>query len=198
MFSQSFEGQTRSRPAINLSGAGGAAGAVASGSSASSSSSAFTPGDHNVANRARADRAHREHQRRLDRTARSIQAFYRSKRAAGQARDVARQEYDALAIGGSLDSKQLLHATRILAFILTPVTTHAKSPTSSSRAKCSKADLDRLGRWSRTVAIGKPRVALFQEFEDLAAISEEEVTRWSFILQRIARVMLAQAADNAR
>ncbi|KAK9898198.1 hypothetical protein P389DRAFT_30374 [Cystobasidium minutum MCA 4210] len=191
MFGQSFEGQTRSRPTINLSGsaAGGA-----STSSASSSAGPSTPGEHSIANRARLERAHREQQRKLDRNARTIQAFYRSRQSAGSARDATRREYDALAIGSTSDSRALLQATRLLAFIFTPVIQAKKA---SSRQKCSKADLDRLGRWSRTMAVGKPRVALFQQFDNLAGNSED-LQRYAFLLQRLARVMLAQAADNPR
>lgn len=193
MFGQSFEGQTRSRPTINLSGSAAAGGST---SSASSSAGPSTPGEHGIANRARQERAHRERQRKLDRTARTIQAFYRSRQSAGTARDAVRQEYDALAIGSSstTDSRTLLQATRLLAFIFSPVV-KARKP--ASRRKCSKADLDRLGRWSRTVAVGKPRVALFQLFEELAG-DQSDLQRYAFLLQRLARVMLAQAADNAR
>lgn len=191
MFSQSFEGQTRTRPTINLSGSA----AAASTSSASSSAGPSTPGEHSVANKARLERAHREQQRKLDRTARTIQAFYRSRRSAGSARDAIRQQYDSMSIGSSAcDNQQLLQATRLLAFILSPVV-NAKSP--KSRARCSKADLDRLGRWSRTMAVGKPRVALFQLFE-LAAGDQNELSRYNYLLKKIVRAMLAQAADNAR
>lgn len=190
MFNQSFEGQTRSRPAINLSGSA----AAASTSSASSSAGPSTPGEHNVANRARLERAHREQQRKLERNARSIQAFYRSRRTAGLARDAIRQQYDALAGQSGCDSQQLLQATRLLAFIFTPII-NAKSQ--STRPRCTKADLDRLGRWSRTMAVGKPRVALFQQFEIFAG-NQDELSRHCFLLKRLARTMLAQAADNAR
>lgn len=194
MYGQNFEGQTRSRPTINLSGS--AAGGART-SSASSSAGPSTPGEYSIANRARQERIHREQQRKLDRTARTIQAFYRSRQSAGSARDAIRQEYDALAIGSSSntsDSRTVLQATRLLAFIFIPVL-KASKPT--SRRKCSKADLDRLGRWSRTMAVGKPRVVLFQLFEELGG-NEEDIQRYAFLLQRIARVMLAQAADYAR
>lgn len=191
MFSQSFEGQTRSRPTINLSGSA----AAASTSSASSSAGPSTPGEHSIANRARVERAQREQQRKLDRTARTIQAFYRSRRSAGRTRDAIRQQYDALSVGSaSLDSQTLLYATRLLAFILMPVV-HARKQ--ATRPRCSKADLDRLGRWSRAMAVGKPRVALFQQFEALAD-QEADVIRYSYLLKRLAKAMLAQAADNAR
>lgn len=47
------------------------------------------------------------------------------------------------------------------------------------------------------MAVGKPRVALFQLFEDLAG-SAEDLSRYAFLLQRLAKLMLVQAADNAR
>lgn len=191
MFSQSFEGQTRSRPTINLSGSA----ATASTSSASPSAGPSTPGEHSIANRARIERAQREQQRKLDRTARIIQAFYRSRRIAGQTRDAIRQQYDALSVGSaSMTTQSLLGATRLLAFILAPVVNAKRQAT---RPRCSKADLDRLGRWSRTMAVGKPRVALFQQFEALAK-EETELVRYTYLLKRLAKAMLAQAADNAR
>lgn len=191
MFSQSFEGQTRSRPTINLSGSA----AAASTSSASSSAGPSTPGEHSIANKARFERAQREQQRKLERTARTIQAFYRSRRTAGRARDAIRQQYDTLNVGSAtLDAQQLFQATRLLAFILIPVI-HARQ--GSGRPRCPKADLDRLGRWSRTMAVGKPRVALFQQFEALAS-NEADFVRYRDLLKRLSRAMLVQAADNAR
>ena len=47
------------------------------------------------------------------------------------------------------------------------------------------------------MAVGKPRVALFQQFEILAG-NQDELSRHCFLLKRLARTMLAQAADNAR
>lgn len=195
MFGHSFEGQTRSRPSINLSG-NAAAPAVAS-TSASSALPQPGPSGDRVAQRARQERAQREQQRKLDRTVRVIQSFYRSRKDAGQTRDAVRQQYDRLAIGSAttvLDAQQLLQATSLLAFILAPVSSTSER---RSRARCSKADLDRLGRWSRTMAVGKPRVALFQQFES-PAIQSEAQHRYGRLLRRLARAMLAQAADNSR
>ena len=174
----SFEGQTRSRPIINL---GGGTSHPTASSSSSYSSSAISSEPDSIAKRARIERQHREDQRRLDRTARVIQAFWRSRREAGLARDRVRLDYDLHNAQpyDSLDNVQsIIRDTARLAFIFR----HG-----------NKGDLVRLGKWARSLAVGKPSILLFQIFEELKG-EEDGLRRWSFLIIRLAEILVRQGA----
>lgn len=207
-----FTGQTRSRPAINLSGGG--AGEQPSSSSSSSAVATTTRTliqsrndneSSSIAQRARQERQARESRRQLDRAARRIQAFYRSRTAAGAARDGIRAEVDALlstsTSSDGIDAARLLEATARLAF---------------AYRTGNKGDAARLGKWARLVATGRPRVRLFQTFEELCSggggdsrvtmtrdaahdqDQDQRVVRWKCALSVLSHKMCRVAADSPR
>jgi len=177
----SFEGQTRSRPAINLGGRGDQ-------SSNSSGSSTTQAGSGNVAQRARLERQQREQLRQLDRHARVIQAFYRSRKEAGRVRDGQRTEYDSLIGALSTASKPIDDAS---------IAVQATARLAYSFRAGNKADSDRLGRWARTMAVGKPSIGLWQVFDALSQKgSQEDTKRWTLALRRIARHICTIASEQ--
>ena len=160
-----------------------------------------------IAQRARQERQARESRRQLDRAARRIQAFYRSRTAAGAARDGVRAEVDAVLLstagtssdGSDAAAAQLLEATARLAF---------------AYRTGNKGDAARLGKWARLVATGRPRVRLFQTFEELcsggggdsrvattrdaAQDQDQRVARWKYTLSVLCQKMCRVAADSPR
>lgn len=175
----SFEGQTRARPVINLGG-----GSHASGSSAGSSSGGNINGrlgngqpPLSIAERARQERQQREELRRLDRYARVIQGFYRSRKIAGVVRDSQRAQYDSLlsSLVSPIDPKIALEATVRLAYSFRPE---------------NKQDAIRLGKWARTMATGKPTIGLWQSFDSISTQgSPEDLQRWKMALIKLSRAM---------
>jgi hypothetical protein len=152
-----------------------------------------------IALRARQERQARESRRKLDRAARRIQAFYRSRTAAGAARDSVRAEVDAIlstagTSGDTIAAAQLLEATARLAF---------------AYRTGNKGDAARLGKWARLVATGRPRVRLFQTFEELCSANSDvtqdaapqerqRLSRWKYALGVLSQKMCRMAADSPR
>lgn len=180
---QLFSGQTRTRPSINLSGAGHLDEAS---TSASSSSSTIRHTTISVAERARLEREKREAARRLDSSARRIQSFWRGSHAAGLVRDEIRSQLDAVlaALDGEGSNEgsvaNMLEATSRLAFIYRPG---------------NKGDLARLSRWARLAATGKPRVRLFQPFQ---SSSDPSSPRYKHALIVLSARMIHLAAKYPR
>ena len=174
---QLFSGQTRTRPSINLSGAGHQH--LPEHSASSSSSSSLSASE-----RARQERAAREAHRRLETSARRIQAFWRAQHTAGKVREDIRHDIDKLLVEvgdkASTDKSSLSDATQRLAFVFRP-----------GNAK----DLTRLSSWARLVATGKPKVRLFQPF---STTNTQDLARWKNALSVLSLRMIQLAAASPR
>ena len=185
----SFEGQTRSRPVINLGG-------VAASSSSTSSSSATG----HIADRARQDRLRREELRRLDHHARRIQAFYRGTRQVAACRQAVRNDLDTLMVqldGAIASSSSTSYKDPAVALLLLEVTVRLLFVFRPS----NKTDVLRLAKLARHYASGKPVIGVFQATEGIARLDTRDPAadyfkRWIHLLVRMAQLMLWQIAVN--